>query len=125
MAVLGSLEPVDAEQLRAIQAQFAILPSDYLHFLANIGSGVLQTRTYSIYSGPCAYNEIYEPVSDPGLSRLLVFGDDMSGYCAAFDPDHVGKVVELDPYGEWHNENCGSFIDFLCRILVRAGADIG
>lgn len=125
MGVLEGLKPVGAEQLRAIQARAEHLPVDYLRFLEKIGSGSLKTGTYSIYSGPCAYDEIYEPVSDPGLSRLLVFGDDMSGYCAAFDPGHARKVVELDPYGDWHNENCGSFIEFLCRVLVRAGADIG
>ena len=74
-----------------------LLPGEYIAHLLDHGWGDTPSGKV-LYSGPVACEDIYGvPVGPPGL---LVLGDDLTGYCFAYDPSS-GSYGELDPSGRW------------------------
>ena len=73
------------------------LPAEYVSYLITYGWGDTPNGKM-IYSGPLAPEDIYGVSVGP--PDLLVLGDDLAGYCFAYDPNS-GEYGELDPSGRW------------------------
>tara|TARA_B100000745_G_C20007236_1_gene342051 strand:+ start:40 stop:441 length:402 start_codon:yes stop_codon:yes gene_type:complete len=99
-----------AEKFKSI---YPNLPEDYLSFLKEIGSGEIGNAAYIIYNGVLSPDEIYDETTAEDLSDILIFGDDMQGYCSGFDVEHGWTVVEIDPADMSYRKTFDCFSDFI------------
>ncbi|MEM7246845.1 MAG: SMI1/KNR4 family protein [Acidobacteriota bacterium] len=105
------------EELRELRSQPGV-PADYVAFLEEVGWGELGVGwSFMFYSGPEDPGFVYPDWQGP--SGSLLFGDDMQGYCMAFDGK--GGLIEFDPRGRGEPEE-GTFRDFLEKRL-KGGDD--
>nr|NLU60066.1 SMI1/KNR4 family protein [Pseudomonas sp. BIGb0427] len=72
---------------------------------------------FILYDGLLAPNEIYDADSATALEGILLFGDDMRGYCAGFDTDNAWQVVEIDPLDGQAHVVAASFQEYLRDLL--------
>jgi hypothetical protein len=92
---LSSLRPCDAETVGKIRRSQPGVPTDYIEFLRIIGAGQIGDGQYTVYTGLVKPRDIFRDVP-AAIPNILLFGDDMQGFCAGFDPV-TWKVVEIDP----------------------------
>lgn len=98
------------EKLKSI---YPSLPGDYLSFLKEVGNGEIGNAAYIIYNGVLSPDEIYDETTAEDLSDILIFGDDMQGYCSGFDVEHGWSVVEIDPTDMSYKKTFDCFADFI------------
>ena len=91
------------------------LPDDYLQFLTEVGHGDLGSLV--IYSSPIDPAYVYSDARAESLKGLVLFGDDMQGFCYAFDLNAGYRVVEVDPRGRIDRTIEAGFGDFLRSFL--------
>ena len=85
------------QEAALLTSRYPQLPADYLSYLVTHGWGNTANGKM-LYSGPVVSDDIYGVAVGP--VGLLVLGDDLGGYCLAYDPS--AKVYgELDPNGRW------------------------
>ncbi len=85
------------QEAALLAARYPQLPADYISYLVTHGWGDTPNGKV-LYNGPLAPEEIYG--SAAGSAGLLILGDDLAGYCFAYDPS--AKIYgELDPSGRW------------------------
>lgn len=94
---LEKFERVESLVTEQIKNIYPNLPKEYLVFLEEIGSGEIGNAAYIIYNGVLTPDEIYDEVTAEDLNNILIFGDDMQGYCSGFDVENGWSVVEVDP----------------------------
>lgn len=94
---LEKFERVGSLVTEQIKNIYPNLPKEYLVFLEEIGSGEIGNAAYIIYNGVLTPDEIYDEVTAEDLKNILIFGDDMQGYCSGFDVENRWSVVEVDP----------------------------
>ena len=111
----SSLDLIGEGEINAIKKDNPGLPSDYTDFLSEIGHGDLGVLI--VYDAPMAPSEVYPHASADALNGIVLFGDDMQGYCYGFDLNDAGRVVELDPAGSIDRSVESGFIDFLKAFL--------
>lgn len=99
------------EECSRLQSRFPALPPDYFEFLKTVGSGDL--GTIAIYNFPMEPVEVYGNARAEDLSGIVLFGDDMQGYCYGFDSKDGGRVVEIDPKGNIDRTIEPGFLKFL------------
>jgi hypothetical protein len=114
---LASLEPCDKETLERTRKLRPDVPRDYLEFLGVIGAGQIGDGRYVLYTG------LVEPAGVFGgvpaeLADILLFGDDMQGFCAGFDVN-TWKVVEIDSIDMTAAVVACSFGAFIRKCLAR------
>jgi hypothetical protein len=102
------------EEISELLVRYPALPEDYCKFLREVGFGNLGTLV--IYDAPMRSTEVY-PVEVP-LEGIVLFGDDMQGYCYGFDLMEGGRVVEIDPRGEIDRTVQANFLDFIKAFLI-------
>ena len=111
--MFSRLTPLTAEELTKIRARYPDAPDDYLAFVEEIGWGEVQGRTLMLYSGFALPTEVFDAPAAVPLSGLLIFGDDMAGYCFAFNPQEDWRVMGIDSATgdvEGVSHDFGSFI---------------
>lgn len=107
----------DPSETARITAQFPGVPNDYPQFLQRIGSGEIGGGQYTLYGGLIPPEEIYGDLP-PELEHLVLFGDDMQGYCAGFDT-RTWQVVEVDPTTMELNPVADTFEQFIRQRIAR------
>lgn len=100
-----------AEECLRLQHRFPALQPDYFEFLKTAGSGNLGALV--IYHCPMESAEVYGSTRAEALSGIVLFGDDMQGYCYGFDLKEGGRVVEIDPKGNIDHTIEPDFLKFL------------
>ena len=111
--LLDGLKPVVAAELARLRELYPGLPEDYLDFLSDVGFGLIGAGAYMIYDGLLAPDEIYDPESAASLGTILLFGDDLQGYCAGFYPEHDWAVFEVEPTDVSVNMVAKTFEEFI------------
>ncbi len=114
-SMLSKLQPVTSAMLAHLSECYPSLPEDYSTFLKEFGSGAVgaDQPLFILYDGLLAPNEIYDADSATALEGILLFGDDMQGYCAGFDTDNAWQVVEIDPLDGQAHVVAASFQEYL------------
>lgn len=113
---LAALTPADGATMAALRAARPGAPADYLQFLERIGWGELANGRFMLYGGLVEPGEIYGE-TPPALENVLLFGDDMNGYCAGFDTT-TWAVVEVDPTDLDPRRTDDAFADFIRRTIA-------
>ena len=108
---LDSLKKLSHENLEAIKNQHPAIQKSYLDFLSSVGAGNL--GFLMIYDFPVAPSEIYPVERAERLSALILFGDDMQGFCYGFDRTKSYRVVEIDPRGNIDTSVSPDFYKFI------------
>lgn len=118
-SMLSKLQPVASSMLAHLIECYPSLPSDYSAFLKEFGSGAVgaEQPLFILYDGLLAPDEIYDAQSATALDGILLFGDDMQGYCAGFDTDNAWEVVEIDPLDGQAHVVAASFQEYLWDML--------
>ena len=110
---LEKCEKVVSSVTANLKSIYSSLPTDYLSFLEEIGSGEIGNAAYVIYNGVLSPDEVYDEVTAEGLKDLLIFGDDMQGYCSGFDLSQGWSVVEIDPTDMSYRKTFDNFSAFI------------
>ena len=91
-SVIDALTPVSPQELTELRERYPQVPDQFIEFLANVGFGEIGDCRYMIYNGVAEPYMVYGETE--GLERLLLFGDDFSGWNAGFDKV-TGRVFEI------------------------------
>lgn len=110
---LEKLEKVESSEAEKLKSIYPNLPEDYLSFLEEVGNGEIGNAAYMIYNGVLSPDEIYDETMAKSLSDILIFGDDMQGFCSGFDVEHGWLVVEIDPSDMSYRKTFDCFSDFI------------
>lgn len=116
----GKLEKflkVDASVIERTIERYPSLPLDYISFLKEIGGGEIRSPNYVLYNGLLESNEIYDDVTAESLEDILIFGDDMQGYCYGFDIEKSWAIVEINPTDMSYRKTFDKFSDFIKEKL--------
>jgi len=114
-AKLVKLTRADTEQIGVAYPQ---LPEDYFLFLEEVGSGDLGNLV--VYSKPMEPAEVYGRERAEHLDSIVLFGDDMQGFCFGFDLKDNGRVVEISPAAEVDRTIDPFFANFLREFLPES-----
>lgn len=90
----SELQPLNFEEISAIQRAHPGVPDHYLAFLRQIGWGSLGPGDFMIYSGLVASKDVIGFV--PELADVWLIGDDYSGWCLGFDSNDNWRMVSVD-----------------------------
>ncbi|VFR41732.1 hypothetical protein BER2_4039 [plant metagenome] len=71
-----------------------------------------------LYNGLIAPQEIYGDAR--GVEPLLLLGDDMQGFCIAYDTRDAG-IVEIDPTNRHVARLADTFMDFIRAYMQAPG----
>jgi len=116
----AKLEQSSAEDCSRLRRRYPELPQEYFEFLQEVGHGNLGNLV--IYAQPMQPLVVYGPARSPMLSGIVLFGDDMQGFCYGFDLKD-GHVVVIDPRGS----PSGVDLDHCCHspeiIVMKASID--
>ncbi len=112
-AYLVKLSAVEVARLEHLYPE---LSKDYLRFLIEIGHGNLGNLV--IYGAPMDPVSVYSSARSNALQEIVLFGDDMQGFCYGFDLRNGGRIVEIDPRGRIDRTIEPEFIDFLKSFLT-------
>jgi len=119
---LSTLKPCDEDSLQQVRRFKPDVPQDYIEFLREIGAGEIGKGQYTLYSGLVEPREIYGEVPQE-VAKIVLFGDDMQGFCAGFDTTNW-KIVEIDPTNMRISPVADSFESFI-RQRIKSGTDHG
>lgn len=87
---------LSAPEIEALRSEYPRLPAVYLNYLREIGWGETPSG-HMVYSGPITPDEVYSQIVDDGR---VIIGDDMQGYCLAYD-FRTESFGEYSDFGEW------------------------
>jgi hypothetical protein len=97
-------------EIAALKKQYPELPAEYFDYLLNVGWGEADSGRI-IYSGPVTPASIFG--DRYRNSTIILFGDDMQGYCFGFDMA-TKRLGEISDFGEWEPwETERSFYDYV------------
>jgi hypothetical protein len=106
--------PISAEEAARLRQTYPGIPEEYLSFLHDVGYG--EVANIRLYEGPIGVGDVY-PHKSKTLSHIVLFGDDLLGYCFGFDIPSGFAVVELDPRGEVRDRREREFLMLVERYL--------
>ena len=107
------LEKIIPEVINALRKVQPETPEDFFSFLEELGSGEIGQSAYIIYNGLLEPDEVYDEDTAEDLGNLLIFGDDMQGYCSAFNVSEGWVVVEIDPTDMSYEKTHNTFSEFI------------
>lgn len=107
---VDSLSKATSEDIKWILERIPNVDNDYIEFLENVGYGNL--GDIQLYNGVIDSDEIY-PSPQDNLDDVLLFGDDMQGYCFGFKLDEGMRVVEIDPKGQLSQDVKPTFVGLM------------
>jgi hypothetical protein len=110
-----ALKPVPKEAVAALRAAYPELPNDYLAFLYEVGCGQIGNGSFMLYSGLVKPEQILGQLSQD-LQGLRIFGDDLQGFCVAFDPARSWSLVEIDSNTASLEPLALTFTEFMHRL---------
>jgi len=115
------LTPLTRKKAQELRAKHPDLPTDYLHFLVNIGYGRIGKMRFSVYSGLCEARSIYDEETASKLADVLLIGDDFGGYCVGYKKkDDAWVFGGVDESGKFRPiKSVDSFTSFLDYWLFR------
>ncbi|KIQ25185.1 hypothetical protein [Xanthomonas campestris] len=90
-------QKLSQQEAALLTSRYPQLPSDYISHLVTHGWGDTGNGKV-LYNGPLEPAEVFGVATGP--AGLLALGDDLAGYCFAYDPG-AGVYGELDPNGRW------------------------
>lgn len=114
---LSKLERPEPAKIASYKAEYVGLPNDYVEFLEEIGTGDIGDGGYFFYSKPKYVDEIYRDRDVSVIGKIVLFGDDRSGFFAGFDPDDAWCVVELNSANMEVTRAASSFHEFVADML--------
>lgn len=117
--VLAKMRPSAPGKMDTLRSRHGNLPDDYNDFLTEIGYGVLGEDSFVFYSGPTDPVETYGVEFASQLDGILLFGDDMQGYCYGFRAPDM-KIVEVDPNNKSLRVVADKFEDFVRKRVNQA-----
>ena len=85
------------QEANELIARYPKLATGYIDYLSTYGWGESLNGKMA-YRQPLSVAEIYGSSAAP--AQLLVLGDDLAGYCLAYDPTKE-EYGELDSSGRW------------------------
>lgn len=92
----ANLIPISKDLSDQLQSTHPGLPEDFLEFLSEIGAGEIGDGVFMLYNGLVQPVDIYGPEASEPLRSVLLFGDDMQGYCVGYTISDW-KVWEINP----------------------------
>ena len=117
----AGLTPLSADERSQVEVEFSGVPRSYVDFLTAVGSGDIGPGSVMLYGTPMSPGNIYDAASIPELNGLLVFADDYTGTCFAFDPSQSWAVVEIDSVDHSRRNVARSFDEFVRKTLDEIG----
>lgn len=103
--------------------EFLGIPDAYLEFLAKVGAGSLGGRL-QLYDGLIEPEDLYDPENTVGLEGVMLFADDLQGYCFGFVPGDAWRVVEIDPTTSLCRFVSVSFDEFMTLRMDKLANDV-
>ncbi|QXI37178.1 SMI1/KNR4 family protein [Pseudomonas xantholysinigenes] len=114
--LLASLTRSHVDSLAELSKSYPQVPSDYVSFLQTLGWGEIGSSAFMLYEGLLAPGQIYAD-EDDSLAGIVLFGDDLQGYCCGFDTLKGWEVVEIDPVSRTAHAVADSFSSFIRDLL--------
>jgi len=74
--------PLTSAEVEQIAVEYPALPTAYLQYMRDFGWGVAPSG-HMIYGGPTSLDDVFPQFSED--RRCVLIGDDMQGYCLAYD----------------------------------------
>ncbi|MEW9679357.1 SMI1/KNR4 family protein [Pseudomonas sp. TE50-2] len=115
--LLAKLETATAQVLAALTADHSQVPADYVAFMKELGWGEVGEAAYMLYEGLLTPDQVYDEDDELPLDGILLFGDDMQGYCSGFDTNNGWVVVDIDPVSREANQVADSFSEYIREML--------
>lgn len=110
----STLTKLGEGQVEKLKSRYPSIEAKYFEFLGEVGHGDLGEIQF--YNQPTSGDSIYGQNVER-LKQVLIFGDDMQGYCFGFDSLNQFRVVEIDPRGNIMSSGDGSFAALLNRYF--------
>ena len=111
---ISEMVPLPEEDISSIICQSgSFLPPAYLDFLREIGWGPLNEISLMIYNRLIGARSIFGSDTPEKWGRILIFGDDFSGYCYGFASANDWKIVGIGPTEMDIREISRSFEEFV------------
>jgi hypothetical protein len=88
--------PLGESEAAAIRDRHPGVPGHYLAFLRRVGAGRLGDGNFMIYDGLCEPSDFFDPDGAAGLTGILFFGDNFSGWMAGFDTRADWRIVGVE-----------------------------
>ncbi|BCJ05789.1 hypothetical protein PRtIB026_A44150 [Pseudomonas sp. RtIB026] len=114
---LSKLTTAEAQMLSALAGPHSQVPADYLAFIRELGWGEVGEAAYMLYEGLLTPDQVYDEDGDNALEGILLFGDDLQGYCSGFDTNNGWVVVDIDPVSREAHQVADSFSEFIRELL--------
>ena len=117
----STLKLMTDDQRTALLNEFPGLPSDYVQFLSEVGSGTIGDSRYSIYGGPMEPSFIFDQITAAGLQDVVLIGDDFAGGHEAIRFEDSGAVFgtvdSLD--GRFEPDEGETFTSFIVSWFAK------
>lgn len=115
--LLAKLKTVNELVLAALSADHSQVPAEYVAFMKELGWGEVGKAAYILYEGLLTPGQIYDEDDELPLDGILLFGDDMQGYCSGFDTNNGWVVVDIDPVSREAHQVADSFSEYIREML--------
>lgn len=79
--------------------------------------GEVVEAAYMLYEGLLTSDQVYDENGGNALGGILLFGDDLQGYCSGFDTNNGWVVVDIDPVSLEAHQVADSFFEFIRELL--------
>ena len=103
--------------LAELTADHSQVPADYVAFMKELGWGEVGEAAYMLYEGLLTPDQVYDEDDERPLDGILLFGDDMQGYCSGFDTNNGWVVVDIDPVSREAHQVADSFSEYIREML--------
>jgi len=114
---LEKLIKLDLSVAKSLREAYPNVPEDYLSFLNEIGSGEIGNSAYILYGFLLSPYEIYDRITAKYFNTLLIFSDNMAGYCTGFDINDNWSIVEICPTDMSYEKISDNFSGFIRKNL--------
>lgn len=115
------LRPVDEASLEHLRRAFGPVPTDYLEFLEELGSGTVgpSPGAFKVYPGLVESAELHQALSSETPGDVVLFGDDFQGYSFGFRRSSNWELVEVSPDGRAVEPLDQSFEEFIRELIAN------
>lgn len=115
--LLANLSPISKDSSDQLRSTHLVLPEDFLEFLSVIGAGEIGDGIFMLYNGLVRPEEIYGLGASEPLRSVLLFGDDMQGYCVGYTTLDW-KIWEINPL-DWSLVPVADTFEQFIRALLK------
>lgn len=115
--LLVNLSPIGKDSARQLRSNHPGLPEDFIEFLLEIGAGEIGDGMFMLYNGLVQPMDIYGDEASEPLQAVLLFGDDMQGYCIGYITSNW-KIWEINPL-DWSMRPLADTFEQFIRDLLK------